>query len=227
MGVYLYPNNTETELKNAYIGEYQEWWQPWANTVAYYPLDADFNDASWNSRNLTNSWGTITTLNWITCAYYNGNSYSMYDNYSLSNTARTISWWVCKSNGARVAVNVSNYNTNQWGSLSILFYQNYIMVADDYWASAMAKTCSVWIWYNVVATQEWSTVKAYLNWEYIGESTTRPSQTPTWWSLWAVHSTSHNDKYKWYISNVILENKARTAQEVADYYNQTKATYGL
>jgi hypothetical protein len=22
MGVYLYPNNTETELKNAYIGEY-------------------------------------------------------------------------------------------------------------------------------------------------------------------------------------------------------------
>ena len=151
----------------------------------------------------------------------------MFDNYSLTNTARTASCWVCKSNNARVALNISNYNTNQWGSLWILFYSNYIMVADDYWAQAMAETCSAWIWYNVVATQEWSTVKAYLNWEYIGESTTRPSQIPTWWSLWAVHISSHSDKYIWYISNAILENKARTAQEISDYYNQTKSNYWL
>jgi hypothetical protein len=41
MGVYLYPSGTETELKNAYIGEY---WSPNANTIAYFPFKDDILD---------------------------------------------------------------------------------------------------------------------------------------------------------------------------------------
>jgi hypothetical protein len=35
------------------------------------------------------------------------------------------------------------------------------------------------------------------------------------------------DRYCGYMSAVIFENRKRTAQEVATYYNQTKSTYGL
>ena len=218
--IMMRPNGVEKQVRP------KPWW-PWANTVAYYPLTSDFNDASWNSRNLTNSWWTITTLNGVNCAYYDGSSYSMFDNYSLSNTARTISCWVCKSNNARVAISVSDYNSTASGSLSVAFYLSYILVADNAWAQTYAETATSWVWYYVTGVQEWSTVKGYLNWEFKWESTTRPNQTPTWWSLWARHETVHGDKYIWYISNVILENKVRTAQEVADYYNQTKSTYWL
>ena len=26
---------------------YKQWWQPWANTIAYYKFDSDLNDSSW------------------------------------------------------------------------------------------------------------------------------------------------------------------------------------
>ena len=126
-----------------------------------------------------------------------------------------------------MALNISNYNSTSGGSLWIVFYQSYVLVADDYWAQAFAETCSTWVWYYVTAVQEWNTVKGYLNWVLKWESTTRPNQTPTWWSLWAVHETTHSDKYIWYMSDVILEDKARTAQEISDYYDFTKSNYWL
>jgi len=60
MWVYLYPNNTETELKNAYIGEYVAPREPWANTVAYYKFDWNLNDSSGNNRNMALSRGSVT-----------------------------------------------------------------------------------------------------------------------------------------------------------------------
>ena len=67
---------------------------PWANTVGYYPLNTDFDDYSWNSRNLTNTNATITTLGGVSCAYYWGNAYSTYTGYSLIRDARTTSVWM-------------------------------------------------------------------------------------------------------------------------------------
>ena len=78
MGVYLYPNNTETELKNAYIGEYPERWQPWANTVAYYPLTSTttVNDLSGNGYTLSthDTLPTFWIYQWVDCASFNSNS---------------------------------------------------------------------------------------------------------------------------------------------------------
>lgn len=50
----------------------------------------------------------------------------------------------------------------------------------------------------------------------------------TWWEGFYIWM-----RRQWYnyfsglISNLIIENKVRTAQEVSDYYNLTKANYGL
>ena len=56
MGVYLYPNNTETELKNAYIGEYG------------YTYSYDFT--TWSIADFTSKWWTVPSScgmssNWL------------------------------------------------------------------------------------------------------------------------------------------------------------------
>ena len=52
MNVYLYPSNTETELKNAYIGGDVLPYTPTSNTMAYFPLYNDTLDHSWNNYTL-------------------------------------------------------------------------------------------------------------------------------------------------------------------------------
>lgn len=54
----------------------EQWWQPGANTIAYYPLTSTTttSDESGNGYNLTNAWeATFTTKDGISCMYCNWN----------------------------------------------------------------------------------------------------------------------------------------------------------
>jgi hypothetical protein len=56
--IYVWSN----EVSAVYVWDtqiYPAGWKPWANTLAYYPLETDTKDYSWNNRNLTNSWITF------------------------------------------------------------------------------------------------------------------------------------------------------------------------
>jgi hypothetical protein len=222
--IMMRPNGVEKQIR-------PKWeWQPWANTVAYYPLDADFNDASWNSRNLTNTNATITTLNGVDCAYYNGSSYSTYTWATLPRTARTMSVW---ANGAAindgVIVDIKKYNENNAWALATIFYGNSVLVADLSGVDA-GLPCQANTWYHVVATQEWNTVKIYVNWNLVWTESNRPdysTRTPNGWALWSQFNGFHNSALNWHLSKVILEDKVRTAQEIADYYDQTKWDYWI
>jgi hypothetical protein len=75
----------------------------------------------------------------------------------------------------------------------------------------------------MVATYDWSTVEIYLNWSLIWSKsvslTTWSSDLYIWWRpgwSWIVN---------WWINNVIVENKKRTAQETLEYFNKTKKKY--
>ena len=49
----------------------QQGWQPWANTLCYYPFDTDYSDQSWNGYNLTNRWATTIWTKWgVDCAVF-------------------------------------------------------------------------------------------------------------------------------------------------------------
>ena len=213
----------------------EQWgWQPWANTVAYYTLDTDFNDYSWNNRSLTNSWATITTVSWVNCAYYDGSSYSQLDGYSLDNSHRTINLWVkCTWWGYQWLVHIAPYSWDSGGSLWIKFNNWNTNVWPWDWANASAESVtanvSAWNWHNIVVTQETSTTKLYVDWSLIWTISDYPSQSqvPWWWALWSKYFSLHSEKLTWYLSKVILENKVRTAQEISDYYNQTKWDYWI
>lgn len=217
MWVYLYTEEQE--------------WQPWANTVAYYPLTDDFNDKSWNSRNLSVSWPTITILNWVKCAYYNWSWYSSYNGFSLGRSSRTANVWIYVTNSSWWVLHISNYQSSspQW-SLWLQTVSNTIYTAD--WvsgASAIQSWALTQWWHNAVVTQEWNTMKLYIDWLIIWTLTNYPSElySPNWWALWSKLYSGYSEKRTWYLSEVILEDKVRTAQEVLNYYNLTKSNYWL
>ena len=215
----------------------KKWWKPWANTIAYYPLKADFNDASWNNKNLTNTWSpSITTYWWVACA-----SYSSWNNYSYYNgsiwataTARTISvwlniptaldawiWWIATSN-------------NYWKWWLWFTEKSWQIWVSDFWAGQDRFAYPSW-WFNIIAAQEWSTIKAYLNWTlvktYTNQDTTwswatAPNILKIWWKPWSNGGWADSN-FAWYVSEFILENKTRTADEATKYYNSTKSNYWL
>ena len=94
-----------------------------------------------------------------------------------------------------------NINFNQWHLVTIT--QN---VAQDSWA---------WSWTMNVYLDgvPYGTTNHYLN-----RPLYRFGSATEWWYYY---------NFPWKFSNLIIEDKERTAQEVADYYNQTKGDYGI
>lgn len=218
------------------------WWQPWANTIAYYPLATDVDDASGNNLNLTNHWitfsdwyailettnqtstqwpyasysGWITWYKTISCWFYKTGTTNWmlciwHDDGSLTNAyfqlrTQNPNWFsLSTSGGGTFNGDITN------NSYTINFNQRHLVtitqdVAQNSWAGSGNLT--VYLDGNL-----YGTVNRYMNRPlcWFGSAT-------EWWYYY---------NFPWKSSNLIIEDKERTAQEVADYYNQTKWDYWL
>lgn len=216
------------------------WRTPWANTIAYYPFETDINDYNWNY-NLTNSWVTFSTINWVKCANFTSNVYAYSSNIPLPtwSSDRTISFWF--------------YNTSLVGDTYFCWYGSHSIGCffapriDDsylslmgYWnnynydyKSIILLQTGVWEYYTIVLSNK------YLQFYKNGGNKNWPSSqrsynTTAVWNTWKftvwcrlTSSATPWNYINWYMSNLILENVARTDQEIADYYNLTKWNYWL
>ena len=218
------------------IREYQAWWQPWANTVAYYPLDAtnQLNDLSWNGYTLTDNAGyTFWTYQWVSCVY-------MTWNYSHLNSS-TVPVWNTRTVLARIYCTRANYN-QQWVVCTWSSYQTDIIwmwvyqnkgyvtdwyTGDTYWTTNIinGRHLLAFTWTS------WGWIKLYVDWVL---DTTSPIYTRSTWTWFTIGSKTYSDPwsawsqpYQWYISNVIYEDKIWTADEIQAYFNQTKSLYGI
>lgn len=210
------------------IREYQEWWwQPWANTIAYWKLDGDMLDYSWNWYDGT--WWTenYTTLSsWIQVANFNWTS-SIETTYTqtISTEPFTILWWFKRANTWeqywlwKWAVE-SNYSYLHMG-----FYSNWTVVMDFYGTTNPSWQCSDTDWHFAAFTYSWTTQRCYYD-DNTPQDITK-SFNEFAWALWLGSRVGWRNKFSWNLSNVIIENKARTDQEIVDYYNQTKSLYGI
>lgn len=237
----------QKELYAAYIGEYKEW-KPWANTVLYIPFDQEYwaTDQSWNWYTVTNGF-TLWTYNNVYCAR----------NTAVGNRIKTGITYTTQHWGNNVftnpyTVNVRMYIESQpssnyiswisWFASGGSYPQNNIWMetfTSYSWKAVWNVNTNYWIdywkWVNVVCTvtpaTSWYDYSLYLNWVF--QATVNPSGfigTPSWYhyinylKVWT--STWSTTVWTCY-SEYILENKARTAQEISEYYNITKANYWL
>ena len=222
--VLIWQNNQEKQI-------YPATWNPWANTVAYYPLTDDFNDHkwSWTLYNLTNNGWSLTTLSWVKCAYYNWSSYSSNSSISFWSTRTLLAWCYLLWNW--MIAYTGTYNSSRYNLLALFSNNSWKLNVSDLqvtWFNTSSTYLNQWVllaW--IVDGQSTSTMKMYINWSLYNESSRNYWSTDTSW-LWVWRKYDINSDYlTWYISNLIIENKAWTAQEVLDYYNQTKSQYGL
>ena len=215
------------------------WWKPWANTLAYYPLTSTttVNDESGNSLNLTNSNTQFWTYNWVDCAYFNGTNAGLrQDTLTTSYIWTTFTWsaFICPYSTWDIAVStMSNVGTKSQIVLQVNKSRNKFAYNLGDWSNWIdidySSTVSANTWYHLVITHDSSNnVIGYLNWNQVVASTWWVWQTTTNFWIWC-YVYSNNEIYygKGYVSNVVLENKVWSAQEVSDYYDQTKSNYWI
>ena len=207
-------------------------WKPWANTVAYYPLNSTTTntDQSWNWNTLTNQWAVFWTYGWVNCANTTGKSlYCSIANMPLGASSRTISVWANAQGGTSGWMAIYGYGQSLNSRLYVLYRTTnnwWVLVLGHYpWDAETTTVMDTNKWYLITTTYDGATSKVYINWTLAWSSTVTLATTSSnfiisWW--WV-----GNETFNWYISNVIVENKAWTSDEIANYYNKTKKNYWL
>lgn len=207
------------EVKNIYIGEVT-WWKPWSNTLAYFPLAEDWLDVMWNYT-LSNTW-TAQTIG----RYFSDSSNL---NTSISGV-KTVSVWckvISKSPSSTYGqMSILNWFYAGWFSFLIQSYNNsgcpqFYAYYNNVEYKAWNNLVNDWEW-NLITIVFWDKVIWYVNWNSYTIYNGTLSNIGT-----AALVLKNNSICDLVLSNFIIESKARTAQEVSDYYNQTKANYWL
>lgn len=196
-------------------------WKPWSNTLAYYPFISDLKDYSGNWYDFTTySWTTTFVNNMVQSTWvlrwrslmsqlWNNFTISMYllhagDSCSLQDSDDmrlcTFVFWGW-ANG--IDFNI-RYNWNRYTTSYSLSPDNKI--------------------HHVVGTKENTTYKLYVDWELKSSNVySYPIITDkAYFHLWNI-GASITKKF-W---NLILEKTVWTAEQVANYNNQTKSLYSL
>lgn len=205
--------------------------KPTASTVAYYKLISSFNDDSWNNHNPTSTvWGSnisFTTKDGVDCAYCNWWSvWVYYNNFNFSTWNGVLTWsmWCNKDtyNHERQVVATTWY----WGTTrakSFWFHNDQFWTwgwtNDTYHANAKIWERALYTW-----TFDGTTTKAYINWELVNSKAMTYS-VDTNNKSWLFSQTINDwtaQSYKWYIRDVIIENRVWTAEEIYKYYVKMK-----
>ena len=202
-------------------------WQPWANTLLYVPMKTDLTDHSNNHFTLTNTGVSLVSNQAdIDVWYFNGSSYLSWANSSLFNFGDIHIWvWVkmaAIAHDQMIFAWVSNWNFffgygmgNYWG-----IGRNGI-AWDGYYSYAL----NTGTWYYVTLDRSWNSLNISVNTSTVWTWTNNKTYTTSWW--YQIGNDGTGTLINWYMSNLIIENKAWTAQEREDYYNQTKANYWI
>lgn len=175
MGVYLYPSGTETELKNAYIGEVIEYeWDftDWTNTIA--SLQSQWWNFNGKTVSVSSSW------------FYHDDGRILFSPFSLSDVKKVVCEWIFQ-------FNTSQSNWNIWyGSLSWASYQASGNTIPSYYSNKWYSVSLLWTTYiedvsfgtgtyhsTVTIDLENWILSNYLEWYWTKSTTITSSQIST------------------------------------------------
>lgn len=226
--VTIRPNWTEKQIRPA-------WWQPWANTLLYMPLNSTdtHTDKSWNSRATTNTNVSFWTYQWVDCWYLNGTSaHIQITPFTFSSELTLLiwlypAWYTSWYDGKIFDARISSYAfTSRYGSYAQTIWISWYINWTQTFITDVSNKRVLFVMTSKNGSQTYQ-----LLWDNINVTKTSSlsfsSFTPSRINLWNEYNNGANRFFKWWISECILENKARTDQEKIDYYNQTKSLYWI
>lgn len=238
----------DSQVSKVFVWDTQvrpSWWQPWADTILYLPLEDDLLDHSWNNISITDV--NVTLENRVAkIDNTNSNSYlkttNNFDTY-LSSLPFTVVFWV-KYNYVIQSVSDEQWRTTGCNSYSwgfkwwniIQWYHNNTSAfrsecLPSWWEIRSNTIITIWSRYLVWLAMDSSWRTLYINWQ--PEATGSGNITFVNYNLFIGQNPFNNGDISnsrwmcWYVSKYIVEKKKRTAQEFLDYYNQTKANYWI
>lgn len=245
MWVYLYPNNTETELKNAYIGEYG--WQPWANTLLYLPLESDVADQSWKSwRTFTTYWLSYTTVGGVPSVHIGTTwwfkitqPYPFQPDNTKPLTFSFLFYVTTVQSSSRRLI--ADRWTTDYNRIWFAFRENTsnIEFALDYndtnTIDLKSPVPSANAWHHAVFTCSTTAAKMYIDWVLTDSSSGVANPRWRWshsydntqWMFCSRDVGSYAQALNWNAREVIFEEAEWTAQEVANYYTRIKSKLWL
>lgn len=196
---------------------------PWDNTLAYRPLKENLNDYSWNWHNFTwdatFSWNMATFYriknSWFSLAWYSWD----FTIIAYSDSSQT-NWMVYPWINSSAYPSIGLWCAWTWADFSFVNPNNTARIS-------LSSTVNAWKHF-VAWVKTSSKIYLYVDWVLVNQ------QTGTYWDMhyesilnntriWVNVNWSWNSTY-W---GVIIESKARDADEILSYYNQTKSDYWL
>lgn len=200
------------------------WWgrQPWENTIAYRPLKENIDDQMWNysftswAATYSNNMATVTTDLKRDGTWFGSHSWVWYTISAWWKISNVADGWFWLRWDRNYSPNLMINFTTQSGLNRGLWLNIYSNWWKWYWVSWTLNNI-----HHVAWVYNWTKMTVYIDGAYSWEfNCGRPW---AWWVAWDTMKVS-----VWCtMGETILEDKQRTADEVARYYNQTKSKYWL
>lgn len=212
-------------------------WTPWANTTLYLPLNWDITDP-YNQ----------VTYNWVwTSSFATWSTGVQAANFTWSNaialgTSTDFIWntWECTT---LFWFTTTSPSTEQRCSLNLNW--EYFMInritggklnghalttSNEYSVSWTTSIVANTKYLATITRKENWKMCVYLNWNLEWETNIRwtfKSLPYQFWQHIGAWRLGNSEFWRWMIKDFIIENRERTAQEISDYYNQTKSNYWI
>lgn len=206
MGVYLWTDE----------------WTPWANTMAYFPLETDQLDTTGNyTLSLTGTQQTVgyqfswseLVLNWTYTRVQFLNVRVKIDSVGswITNLATMINSWGMRYNWEHILMpaNAKKFQIENGSNVA---------------SFSSAQNTTTWAWYNIAfGVNSNYNYTAYINGSLVWSWTLSSIRQPSWSNIVFLFNQTATATF----SKVIVEDVAWTDQEVLDYYNTTKSKYWI
>ena len=235
----------DNQVSKVFVWDTQVWpsgWQPWANTLAYFPLNSGVEEVdqiwTWTYSSWTKASFWIYSSAYVDCAYFNSSTWMQYTWNMPFNDVFTISAWLYSTwtswdDWKIVDMCDTATNTNPKNRIPTYYWSwNYWLVSElsNGTSYSVDKTVANNSRHLITFVSNWNTAYIYVDWNWTPSQTnTRLCNNTTMKSLNIGNQVFNglSRHFKWYMSEIIIENKARTAQDRITYFNQTKANYWI
>lgn len=197
---------------------------PWVNTVFYFPFEEDADDYSGNWQVLTTPWVQQAIGRQFTWKVtMNKATYWIFASFWVK-VDQWWSWWSSVFNQVclwqiRWSMNYQIKYTGDSSSDNKIFY----WYTRDTWFTRINVGAELWQWTHIVlcpSTTQWF---CYINWE----KHTMASEAPYNYQDSSVNFLDFNTTTPWTVtlSDVIVENRTWSDEEILTYFNETKSKY--